>query len=186
MQIVIVAPDQAWVTDFQHLKAKLQHVLPNGSYMHHIGSTAVPGLAAKDIIDVQVTVKDLLQVDEPRLVASGYRKGQHTSDHCPAGMTLPSAELRKLLFIAEKPRRAHIHIREAGRFNQQYPLLCRDYLRAHAVTAKSYELIKQGLAGHFAQDQAAYYDIKDPVFDLIHDGAVEWASRTGWTESAPD
>ncbi|RYE57490.1 MAG: GrpB family protein [Hyphomicrobiales bacterium] len=184
---IIISPAQAsWPDEFQRLKAALLPLAPAGTYAHHIGSTGVPGLAAKDIIDIQLTVGDLAAVDAAAFVTAGYRKGGHTSDHCPAGMDLPPTQLQKLLFIATHPRRAHIHVRQRGNFNQRFPLICRDYLRSHPVSAAAYELIKQRLAGFFPEDQDAYYDIKDPVFDLIHDAAMGWALHSYWVEPPAD
>lgn len=186
MQIIIVPPQKSWVRDFEALKTRLLALSPPGAYIHHIGSTAVADLAAKDIVDLQITVDDLSTVDPAGFLAEGHRQSDHRSDHCPPGMDLAPADLSKLLFIATTPRRAHIHIRRRGSFNQQFPLLMRDYLRAHPVTAKAYEQIKQRLAAFFPEDEDAYYDIKDPVFDIIHDGAREWAERTSWKEPDPD
>ena len=59
-----------------------------------------------------------------------------------------------------------------------YPTI--DYLRAHPKSALSVELIKRQIARHHADDIEAYYDIKDPVYDLIWDAAQAWAQQTGW------
>ena len=101
-------------------------------------------------------------------------------------MSLPPAELAKLLFGATGPVAANVHIRVQGRFNQRYPLLCRDYLRAHPLAAAAYGTIKQNLAARFPHDAEAYYDIKDPVFDLIMAAAEDWARATGWSEPPQD
>nr|WP_281411920.1 GrpB family protein [Rhizobium sp. WYCCWR 11128] len=79
-----------------------------------------------------------------------------------------------------------MHIRQRGRFNQRYSLLCRDFLRAHPTGANAYALIKQRLAQRFPDDVDFYYDIKDPVFDIIMDGANEWAKLFGWSEPPGD
>lgn len=184
--IEIHAPNPAWPDDFEALKATLLGAVPPGSLIHHIGSTAVPGLAAKDVIDIQVSVDRLDLVDPARIVATGFNhRISGLGDHCPPGLDLPSAELSKL-FFKSTGRAAHIHIREKGRFNQRYALLCRDFLRAHPVAAQAYALIKHHLAQRFPNDQDAYYDIKDPVFDIIMDGAEEWAIRVGWVQPPGD
>ena len=77
-------------------------------------------------------------------------------------------------------RSANIHIRVSGRLNQRYPLLFRDYLRAHPSTAESYALVKVALAKYHADDVEAYYDVKDPVCDIIMAAAEEWAAATHW------
>ena len=184
-QIEIQPPRESWPADFQNLKAALQRSLPAGSYLHHIGSTAVAGLAAKDIIDIQITVHDLSQIDETAMRLEGFELRPITNDHCPPGVDLPDAELRKL-FFKSLGRSANIHVREKGRFNQRYPLLCRDFLRAHPVAAGAYAQIKQRLAEHFPTDIDAYYQIKDPVFDIIMAGAYDWAELTGWKEPPAD
>ena len=186
-RIEIVPPNATWPDDFQALKARLVGAVPKGSVIHHIGSTAVPGLAAKDVIDIQVSVDSLDQVDPAAVVALGFKHREiaGTGDHCPPGMDLPDPELTKLFFKCTG-RAANVHIREKGRFNQRYALLCRDFLRSHPVAAQAYGLVKHQLARHVGDDEDAYYDIKDPVFDIIVDGANEWALRVGWTQPPGD
>ncbi|CAA2144132.1 hypothetical protein OICFNHDK_4522 [Methylobacterium bullatum] len=79
-----------------------------------------------------------------------------------------------------------MHVRQKGRFNQRFALVCRDFLRARPVAAASYALIKQRLAERFPADAEAYYDIKDPVFDIIVEGANAWAELVGWFEPPGD
>ncbi len=184
-QIRIEPPKESWTSDFRDLKATLQRALPAGSYLHHIGSTAVPGLAAKDIIDIQVTVRDLARIEETVMRHEGFELCPVTRDHCPPTVDLPDTELHKL-FFKSLSWPANIHVREKGRFNQRYPLLCRDFLRAHPVAAYAYAQIKQRLADRFPADINAYYEIKDPVFDIIMDGACDWAKLTGWIEPPAD
>lgn len=186
MPIVIAPPDPAWPQHFAVLAARLAPALPPGAQVHHIGSTAVPQLPAKNIIDIQITVPDLDAFDPGPLLAAGFAPTAATTDHCPPGQTLPAAQLRKRLFKAGPPHPAHIHIRQAGRFNTRYPLLCRDYLRAHPGAAAAYAAVKQGLARHFPDDADAYYEIKDPVFDILMEGAEAWARASAWTLPPPD
>ena len=181
-KIVIRPPLASWSSEFEVLKSLLALAVPRGATIHHIGSTAIPNLAAKDVIDIQVSVGSLDEVDAARLEEVGFRqiKGRVT-DHCPPGMELPDAELTKLFFKGAS-RPTHVHIRERGRFNQRFALLCRDFLRTHPVAAGAYALIKARLAERFPEDEDFYYDIKDPVFDIIVEGANEWANHTGWVE----
>jgi len=159
---------------------------PEGAYIHHIGSTAVPGLPAKDIIDLQLTVHSLAAVDDAAFARHGFKRIPGLAiDHCPPGLPLPEAELSKR-FYKSTGRSANLHIREKGRFNQRYALLCRDYLRAHPVAAGAYGQIKQRLARRFPADEDAYYEIKDPVFDIIIEAANAWAITTAWSEPPAD
>jgi GrpB-like predicted nucleotidyltransferase (UPF0157 family) len=145
----------------------------------------VVGLAAKDIIDVQITVAELDMTLVKDLVKVGCVHFPAMSDHCPPGAVLEPDELSKLL-VKGPGRPANIHIRVQRRYNQRYPLLCRDYLRSHPLTAAAYATIKHHLAQYFPENTDAYYDIKDPVFDVIMVGANEWAEQTGWQQPASD
>lgn len=180
MPIQILPANPAWHSQFTEIKRLLEAVLPDGAVVHHIGSTAVAGLVAKDIIDVQITLRSLADLNNEAMLSAGFARRKPTSDHKPPGMTLPPEELAKKLYGQEKPIVANIHVREAGRFNQRYPLLCRDYLRAHPTAAAAYGTIKHALANRFPDDVEAYYDIKDPVFDLIMSSAEDWARTTDW------
>ena len=188
--IEIVPYQTRWLEEFQSIGSSLRGALGDTALaIHHIGSTSVAGLAAKDIIDVQITVADL---EQPALrtalerIGLTWREGL-VVDHCPPGMTLATHELEKYFAKATPPRReAHIHVRIAGRFNQRYALLCRDYLRTHAGARDAYGEVKRQLARYFPNDPEAYYDIKDPAFDLFMAGAWEWAQWTGWQPGASD
>ena len=73
-----------------------------------------------------------------------------------------------------------IDVLKAGNLNQRYPLLFRDYLRAHPSSARTIERIKRELVKRHADDVDACYDIKDPVYDLIWGAALEWTQHTRW------
>ena len=73
----------------------------------------------------------------------------------------------------------NLHLRVAGRPNQRYPLLFRDYLRGHSESAAAYAALKRALAA-LGIDREVYADVKDPACDLIFIAAEDWASQTGW------
>ena len=100
-------------------------------------------------------------------------------------MRLAEVELEKRYFRGVG-RRVHLHVREQGRFNQRYALICRDYLRCHPLAADAYLQVKRQLARHFLDDVGAYYDVKDPVFDVLMAGAFDWAEAGGWAQGASD
>lgn len=170
-----------WVTEFESLGAALRVALGETALaIHHIGSTAVPGLVAKDVIDIQMTVADLDAPIGKALGSLGYiARPEILRDHSPPGMDLPASELAKR-FYGFPDRRVNLHVRRAGSFNQRYPLLCRDYLRTHSTAAEAYGEIKRQLARYFPENVDAYYDVKDPVFDVLMAGAEEWAIRVDW------
>jgi GrpB-like predicted nucleotidyltransferase (UPF0157 family) len=185
--IVIVPYRPSWADEFAALARGLRDALgPLALRIDHIGSTSVPGLAAKDIIDIQVTVQAL---DEPvgrALESAGYRRREPISaDHVPPGQPETPCEWAKWLYRpAGGQRSTNVHTRVAGRLNQRYPLLFRDYLRAHPNATESYALVKMALAKYHAGDVEAYYDVKDPVCDIIMAAAEEWATATHWQPQA--
>ncbi|UBV41797.1 GrpB family protein [Deinococcus taeanensis] len=185
--ILIVPPDPHWAARFLTLATPIRTHLPAGAQLHHIGSTSVPGLSAKNVIDVQIGLPDLSSAAAVLVVldALGYPpRPAVTADHLPPGQTLDPRELAKA--YAARPQDVHVHIREVGRFNHRYPLLMRDFLRAAPPAAAAYGEVKRQLAQLHPQDAEAYYAVKDPVMDLIIAGAEQWARRTGWTLPASD
>jgi len=187
MTIELVAPDSTWPRQFEEIGRSLRSSFgPRALRIDHIGSTAVPGLLAKDVIDIQVTVEALDGVADI-LAASGFEVWPDmAADHRPAGSDLPDEELVKLFAQAAAPRRINLHVRLPGRFNQRYPLLCRDYLRRHPDAMRAYGEVKRRLARIVRDDEDAYYDVKDPVFDIIMTGAEAWATATAWTPGPSD
>lgn len=180
-RVTIVEPKSTWPTEFEAIAVALRKALgPLALRVDHIGSTAVPDLPAKDVIDVQVTVAAL---DRERLVPALARTGFVDqgigTDHRPPGATGPADDWRKLLFKPATGRPVNVHVRVTGRANQLYPLLFRDYLRAHPDAAAAYARLKRGLAD-LGIDPGAYTDVKDPACDLISIAAKDWAERTGW------
>jgi len=185
----IVPYDPEWPREFDAIAVDIRRVLgPLLRRIDHIGSTAVPGLAAKDVIDVQVSVAALEPegaLVEP-LRAAGFVPHTIDRDHRPPGRDGPAADWAKRLMVeAPGQRRLNLHLRVDGRPNQRYPLLFRDYLRAHAEAATSYATLKRRLA-ELSLDSGIYADIKDPVTDLIMVAAEEWAARTGWQPGPSD
>jgi GrpB-like predicted nucleotidyltransferase (UPF0157 family) len=183
--IEIVDYNPAWPAEFEAIRAALAAALgPLALGVDHIGSTAVPGLSAKDVIDVQVTVAALSPDVVERLRADGFELREALRyDHVPPGADETPALWAKCVFVQPSgQRRANVHVRVAGHPNQRYPLLFRDYLRAHPRSAGAIDRVKRALARHHADDVEAYYDIKDPVYDLIWDAAQEWAVGDGGDE----
>ncbi len=181
--IPIIIPYQAsWPADFKALAAEIRRALgPLALRIDHIGSTAVPGLAAKDIIDIQVSVAALDDSVRESLSSLGYtQKAGVTLDHVPPGYSGPASDWEKWYFHPPAGQRpTHLHVRRASAPNQRYPLLFRDYLRAHPATAAAYAELKRRLAANLA-DPYTYPDVKDPAVDLIYLAAEEWATRMKW------
>ena len=181
-RIVISPYDERWPAEY----ARVEHALRDGLgdlavRIDHIGSTSVPGLAAKDVIDVQVSVAAL---DDPRLVPAFERLGATATgiraDHVPPGTDGHPREWEKRYFRPPASwRPTHLHVREVGRANQRYALLFRDYLRHSPSAATAYAAVKVALASLHQDDAAAYYAVKDPVCDLVMEAAERWAADGG-------
>jgi GrpB-like predicted nucleotidyltransferase (UPF0157 family) len=185
---VVVAPYQShWPSEFTQTARHLRALAGDAAVrIDHIGSTAVPGLDAKDIIDIQITVADLDRASALTQVlsAAGFRRGTVFQYDLFHGKAESDPELRKL-YMREPAgeRRAHLHIRELGRFNQRYALLFRDYLRASGAARDTYGLLKHRAAQLFPESIDGYLSLKDPFFHIIYEAASLWAERVGW---APD
>ena len=172
-----------WPEEFEIFRSHLLKILgPLALRVDHIGSTSIPGLGAKDVIDIQVSVKELAPKVRQKLVEAGYEYWETImQDHVPLGEVGDPKLWSKLLFVQPEGRgRANIHVRVEDRPNQRYALLFRDYLRAHPNSTRSIEQIKRELAKRHAEDVDAYYHIKDPVYDLIWDTALDWSRQPAW------
>jgi GrpB-like predicted nucleotidyltransferase (UPF0157 family) len=181
--VTIVEHKTTWRGEFEAIAADLAAVLRSQALrIDHIGSTAVPGLAAKDIIDVQVTVPRLDGAVSDLLLAAGFgtHKSVQRQDHLPPGFEPHASDWAKQFFM-QRPgeRRCNIHVRQAGKPNQRYALLVRDFLRAESRTAQAYGQLKLRLAAGLA-DPDRYPEVKDPVADIIYLAAERWAHANSW------
>ncbi|SUX54300.1 GrpB family protein [Chromobacterium vaccinii] len=181
--IEIVPHQPRWAAEFQTIASQLRAALGELALrIDHIGSTAVPGLAAKDVIDAQITVAELDEHMANRLSAAGFERKPFNRDHLPPGRDDAPEQWSKFFFREPAgQRRAHIHVRRAGSANQRYALLFRDYLRAQPAMAAAYGELKRRLASSLA-DWETYPDVKDPAVDLIYLAAEQWAERSGWRQ----
>lgn len=168
----------SWEREFGDIGGALRRVLgETGIRIDHIGSTSIPGLAAKPIIDVQVSVIALepMRPFQAPIESLGYIWREDNSE-------------KTKRYFREQPgtRRTHIHVRKSGSWNEQFALLFRDYVRVHADAAKRYEQVKRDLAAQFENARARYTDAKTPIFWEIIKLADRWAAETGWEPGPSD
>ena len=188
-KIIISKYSKEWPKQFEDIRALLiSCVADDVVSIDHIGSTSVPGLGAKDKIDVQITVKEITDdfkvLLDSKLNKGGFLESKNYSDHRPPGDTFDDSHWKKLFVSgvhSELNFKFNIHIREIGKENQQYPLLFRDFLREHPNSAGAYEMLKRELSRYLPYDIEAYCEIKDPGCDLIMAHARDWANRVNWT-----
>jgi GrpB-like predicted nucleotidyltransferase (UPF0157 family) len=155
-QVEVVDYDPAWPATFRAESARLATFFPTGCIrrIEHIGSTAVPGLAAKPVIDILVGVDDLDFVDRvvaPLMEAAGYDYFLRPAfgDQGP----------RYPWFVGRNQsggRISHIHVVSIDDASHWDRVLFRDYLRAHPDTAREYEALKRGLAAEHSDDRESY------------------------------
>lgn len=143
--IEIVAYDPAWPDLFRQTAGPIREALGDVALrIDHIGSTSVPGLAAKPVIDIQIAVAAFEPLDAFRqpLEGLGYVFKRNNPD------------LSKRYF-RESPgtRRTHIQVRRLGSFSQQLALLFRDYMRQHPVDALAYAQLKRDLAQRYRTER---------------------------------
>ena len=177
-----------WPVEFRAIAAVIRQGLgPLALRIDHIGSTSVPGLAAKDVIDVQISVAELDQPVVKAMTAMGYTQSETIMrDHQPPQFIGLESDWEKLYFRPPAgQRRTNTHMRVLGSANQRYALLFRDFLRAHPATAQAYAELKRRLAVNLA-DPETYPDVKDPAVDLIYFAAQDWAAATGWQPGPTD
>jgi GrpB-like predicted nucleotidyltransferase (UPF0157 family) len=169
-----------WADDFAALAAELAVTLGELAVaIDHIGSTAVPGLAAKDCIDVQVRVERLDEtLVTARMSAKGFRLRPEPWNRTEiAG----GVAYEKLVFAPPVGVRAsNVHVRLRGAANTRFALLFRDYLRADAAVRDAWGAFKRRLA-ESAPDLYDYGQIKAPATQVLMIAAERWATETGWS-----
>ncbi|MFH8410306.1 inositol monophosphatase family protein [Streptomyces sp. NPDC018019] len=182
---VLVDAHPGWAAEGAALTAELLALLaPVARRAEHIGSTSVPGMAAKPVFDLQVSVADLAEAadafDAP-LAARGFVRSRHESDHVPAGRDDDPARWAKRLWTRRggPGPDVNLHVRRVGSPNERLALLFRDWFRAHPEAVPAYARFKRELAYRTA-DSGSYAETKDPVVDLVVEVAEGWAKETGW------
>lgn len=176
--IVIVPYDPQWPVQFRSLALPLRAALGERALrLDHIGSTAVPGLAAKPVIDIQISVTDFVPESDliGPLEALGYRWRADNPDRTKRYLREPIGAPR-----------VHIHVRRLGSWSQQFALLYRDYMRANPDEHAPYARLKTELAERFRHQRDAYTDGKDAYLWQIMYRADRWSQHTGWQPPPSD
>lgn len=183
----VVDHDPSWSAQAERIIARLRLAAGERALrIDHIGSTAVPGLAAKDVIDIQVTVASLDDADALTgpLGAAGYPLAPEYDRDTPHPEVDPDPESwRKRVHVAADPGRwANVHLRVAGSPGWRYALLFRDWLRADSRAREEYQQLKLRLAHEYAGCTISEYaEAKEPWFAAARQRAEAWAAHTGWT-----
>jgi GrpB-like predicted nucleotidyltransferase (UPF0157 family) len=159
--VVIAEYDPAWVTKFEEERMLLEGVFSETAVIEHIGSTAVPGLASKPIIDIMVGVSHLEEA-EARVSDLARLEYQYVPEY---ERLIP--ERRYFRKPRNGAREYHLHcVLSGGDFWKRY-VVFRDYLRAQPEAAMAYAILKKELAAVSANDRDRYTNGKGPFIRAI-------------------
>lgn len=184
---VLAAPQADWAQQAARLTSRILAAAPEDILaVDHIGSTSVPGLAAKDVIDLQLTVADLAVADRiaPLLSTAGYPPVPGANQDTPKPADPDPEHWTKRFHANADPGRAvNLHVRVAGSPGWRYALLFRDWLRSDPSAVALYAAHKHQLAKKHADESgtAGYADDKEPWFTEVAWPLMDdWATRAGW------
>jgi GrpB-like predicted nucleotidyltransferase (UPF0157 family) len=182
---IILSHDPQWTERAAVLIATLRQALgARALRIDHIGSTAIPAMDAKDVLDVQVSVTDLDDAQEhfqAPLDGLGFARRPDRHDHVPAGRSDdPALWVKRYWRRRDASDDVNLHVRVSGSPNERLALLFRDWMCAHPDAVAAYSAFKRSLAAT-TPDVDTYTDVKDHVVDLVIVAAEEWASDTGWS-----
>ena len=166
--VIVVAYDPTWKQDFQLEAGHIARALgTNVLAIHHIGSTAIPGIHAKPIIDILLLVEDINRLDaqNPAMEALGY---EVMGEYGIRGRRYFRKE------DASGTRTHHVHAFQVDSPEFERHLAFRDYMIAHLEVAQQYSLLKQKLALVHPEDMEAYIDGKDPFIKEHEARAIDW------------
>jgi GrpB-like predicted nucleotidyltransferase (UPF0157 family) len=162
--------DPAWPQRFVEERERIAAALGDtDAVIEHIGSTAVPGLPAKPVIDIMVGVPDIERAGQAvaGLINLGYQYVPELESQLP----------ERRYFRRGTPETHHVHMVAVSSDFWEEHLLFRDYLRTHPQAAEEYGKLKRGLAGRFPFDRDAYRAGKLPFIDTVVDAARREAGR---------
>jgi GrpB-like predicted nucleotidyltransferase (UPF0157 family) len=139
---------------------------------HHIGSTSIPGMWAKPIIDILFEVREISKIDK-------YNEAMIDLGYEPRGeLGIPG----RRYFSREEPvevRTHHIHVFQSGNIGIERHLAFRNYMIAHQDDAQRYIDLKKGLARRYPTDIDSYVAGKEAFVDEIEVRAISWYRRRG-------
>jgi GrpB-like predicted nucleotidyltransferase (UPF0157 family) len=173
-RIEIVAYDPTWPALYEAEATRLREVFgPELIAIHHIGSTAVPDLPAKPIIDIMIVIRDIRRIAEfdVGMVGLGYR----VRGECLDAFGTPG----RFYFSKDTDRvRTHqAHVMQLGHPEIEEKLAFRDYLRAHPQEAAAYADLKRRLAAENTQGIAEYIQGKDAFVKALSQRAMAWRGQ---------
>lgn len=186
---VLVPADPLWPQQAQRLMDRIAKALPveqrDAARLDHIGSTSVPGLDAKDVIDLQLTVPDIHAADAlaPELAAAGFPVVRGINADTPKASHPHREDWQKRFHANADPGRdVNLHIRAEGSAGWRFALCFRDWLRAEPAAAAEYLAVKRTLAAAHSGDRstAGYAEAKEEWFNSVEEALDRWAESSHW------
>jgi GrpB-like predicted nucleotidyltransferase (UPF0157 family) len=167
-RVEVVPHSPEWAAEFRAEARRLTAVLGDEVVaVHHIGSTAIPGIKAKPIIDILLEVREVERLDErnTEMAALGYEaRGE---------FGLPGR--RFFLKGTDYHRTHHIHAYATGNPELERHLAFRDYMISHPEQARAYSRLKEDLAREFPTDIEGYMDGKNAFIKEMERRALAWS-----------
>jgi dephospho-CoA kinase len=182
----LVEPDPSWPAQFERVAVRVSRAAAAlAQRVDHIGSTSVPCLPARDVLDIQLSVADLGAVhdlvDDLRAVGFVYRPELRRDVAQPSGPA--AAPWPEGVFVSADPGRAvDLHVRATGSPGWRMALLLRDWLRAVPEARSDYASLTRRLLAESVGDAGTRgnADAEHVWLDSASDAAGRWASATGW------
>ncbi|WP_173916877.1 GrpB family protein [Halobacillus sp. Marseille-Q1614] len=170
-KVEVVPYSMDWPILFKEEAAKIEKILGKEiADIHHIGSTSIPSIYAKPVIDIMVEVYEINKVDRYNegMEQIGYEvKGEH------------GISGRRFFMKGGDERTHHIHIFEKGSPNVDRHLAFRDYMIAYPEEASAYSRLKRSLAEKHPWDMDSYINGKDDYIIETEQKALEWKKSKG-------
>jgi len=168
-KIKVVPHNPKWHEEYLQEVEKIHSILHRETVdIHHIGSTAIPQIYAKPIIDILVEVTDINNIDK-------YNKDMEELEYIAKGEY--GIVGRRFFLKGVRKRTHHIHIFQTGNFEIKRHLAFRDYMIAHPQEAKHYDELKKELAKRFRYDIEGYCDGKKNYIKDVDKKAKEWSRK---------
>jgi GrpB-like predicted nucleotidyltransferase (UPF0157 family) len=155
-RVELVEHDPGWATSYAHEATRLAAIFDGSALgVEHVGSTSVPGLCAKPVVDILIGLRELALSDEQ--IAAVERLGyEYLGEHGLPGR----------LFFRKTPRTHHVHVVEHGGEHWERQLLFRDALRSDAEERRRYDQFKRQLAAE-GHPRDVYTELKTPFIRAI-------------------
>ena len=203
----LVEPDPDWPAQYERLAARIRAAAGQRAVsVEHIGSTSVPGLPAKDVLDIQLGVPSLADgsvdgsvdgsaggsagggAERDALRAAGFTRYPGIEGDNPKPADPDPAHWRKRFYVSADPGRpVNLHVRAVDSAGYRYALLFRDWLRADPAARDEYVEVKRRLEREHRgdPDTSGYAEAKEPWFEAALPLAEHWATTTGWRIGGP-